>query len=395
MLRNRVPRFRDCRRPKASVRSGFTLIELLVVIAIIAILVSLLLPAVQQAREAARRSQCQNNLKQLGLAMHNYNSTYKVFPSGCNGTTLDGIGGSNEGFVSYLMPLTPYMDQTALWNQIKNPLDSDNDGTINYQAFGPWPEPNGGNGYPPFQYQLASLLCPSDSRQPGGCGDTNYAACYGDNGTAMLQRNPTEAARRSRGIFAGNWGRFDPNNHAADDHIHYSFTDARDGTVNTIMIGEIGRTDRYKFVGGIAQTSLPESNGGYEDPRANCLENTGVIDPANPGFYRRDIAVDDDRGKAWAVAFADVTGFHTILPPNGPSCSNGGFYDRRGRGIFSAGSYHSGGVQVCMVDGSVKFISETIDTGNLNATNPIAAASPYGTWGALGTRDAGEVVGEF
>ncbi|MFH5806800.1 type II secretion system protein, partial [Alienimonas sp. DA493] len=122
-------------------RRGFTLIELLVVIAIIAILVSLLLPAVQQAREAARRSQCQNNLKQLGLALHNYHSTYKVFPAASAGTqTVDpdrsGIyGEDNRSRISGFIPLLPYLDQTAMWNQISGPFDRDGDASTTDDVF--------------------------------------------------------------------------------------------------------------------------------------------------------------------------------------------------------------------------------------------------------------------
>ena len=110
----RRPPGRSARR--SGLRSGFTLIELLVVIAIIAILVSLLLPAVQQAREAARRSQCQNNLKQLGLAMHNYHSTYNAFPAGKGGAARQtDPNNQDDMYVSFLVPLLPYMDQQPLF----------------------------------------------------------------------------------------------------------------------------------------------------------------------------------------------------------------------------------------------------------------------------------------
>ena len=100
-------------------------------------------------------------------------------------------------------------------------------------------------------------------------------------------------------------------------------------------------------------------------------------------------------GSDYPCAGAGGTGFNTILPPNGPSCNSEdrtwkGF--QRGNGIYSAGSYHPGIVQVCMVDGSVQVVNDTIDTGNLNAPTPTSGQSPYGIWGALGTRAAGEVV---
>src|SRR5262245_31606503 len=98
-------------------RFGFTLIELLVVIAIIAVLVAMLLPAVQQGREAARRSQCKNNLKQLGLALHNYHEVYTVFPFECGGTGWTGDGTGSWGRLSGTVLLLPFMDQAPLWNQ--------------------------------------------------------------------------------------------------------------------------------------------------------------------------------------------------------------------------------------------------------------------------------------
>ncbi|QDT14757.1 DUF1559 family PulG-like putative transporter [Alienimonas californiensis] len=373
-----------------SLRSGFTLIELLVVIAIIAILVSLLLPAVQQAREAARRSQCQNNLKQLGLAMHNYHSTYKVFPAGKGGTQVT-VGSdistqSNQGWAGYLIPLLPYMDQTALWNQISRPLDTNGDGTPDYAAGGPKVD---NDSYPPWKNQIATLLCPTDGAQPTGVADTNYAANWGDNGAG----NNTNNLSQSRGMFAGAA--------SANPRLHMGLRDARDGTVNTILIGEIGRDNGSKaFQGGyVVPSSLTATNGSFADPVANCVDV--VSDPNNPGTYLDTVTYSTSRGSIWTAGGAGATGFNTILPPNSPSCQGepdgtdtwrGFVY---GRGIFSAGSYHTGGAQFVMCDGSVTFISETIDAGNQSAATPTKGKSPYGTWGALGSRNGGEVTGEF
>ncbi|WP_207622159.1 DUF1559 domain-containing protein [Alienimonas californiensis] len=376
-------------------RSGFTLIELLVVIAIIAILVSLLLPAVQQAREAARRSQCQNNLKQLGLAMHNYHSTYKVFPSASGGTTKGSQ--HNDGRLSFLVPLTPYMDQTALWNQISKPLDQDGDGTIDYPAMGPR---TADSNYRPWTMQIATLLCPTDGTDPVSNADTNYGLNFGDNGLHP-DGNATAARIRSRGMGIANFG-------SSSQNICLGMKDARDGTVNTLLLGETARTDDpTSFLGAVnTNTPLvwpgPETSSTYaafNTPYSVCINSPDVIDPANPGRYKT--AGEATRGKAWADSNAEYSGgFHTISPPNGPSCVRSGAVNdgnRTGKGILAPTSYHTGGVQFCMVDGSVLFLSETIDTGALkdDADNVTSGKSPYGTWGALGSRSGNEVAGDF
>ncbi|NNJ27799.1 DUF1559 domain-containing protein [Alienimonas chondri] len=380
-------------------RSGFTLIELLVVIAIIAILVSLLLPAVQQAREAARRSQCQNNLKQLGLAMHNYHSTYKVFPTGKGGShnsytppsgPTDRHTGGNERWLSFLPPLLPFLDQGSLATQLKNPFVRQSDG----KTFPPggsfpdsWEEPR-------WKTQIASLLCPTDTREPTGVAETNYAANWGDNGAG----NHSDNLSRARGMFAGR--------HWDNNYVHFSIADARDGTVNTILIGEIGRdngTEAFQsgYINGVSALAPLNGDAGnpdaYPDPKANCLDLAG--DTANPGTYdTSSYGFGNRRGSDYPAGGAGGTGFNTILPPNGPSCNAmSATWEAfvTGRGIWSAGSYHPGIVQVVLCDGSVKSISETIDTGNLSANNPVKGRSPYGVWGALGSRAGGETVTDF
>ncbi|MEM9701011.1 MAG: DUF1559 domain-containing protein [Planctomycetota bacterium] len=375
-----TPRGSACRSRS---RAGFTLIELLVVIAIIAILVSLLLPAVQQAREAARRSSCQNNLKQLGLALHNYHSTYKQFPlwkGGTNnaGTRPVGTGGAtgNQNNLSPLIPLLPYLDQTALWNRISRPLQV---------SGGTWPAMGGrvwDSSYTPWRTQVATLRCPSDTAEaPTSIAATNYACNLGDNGRAV---NSSGAAAR------GMWV----------NRQTLSMGDFRDGTINTILMGEIGVHDatrvlqrNYKW----GVTGMNLDGGGPADINTACVTSPTVVDPTQPTFYTGGNVMGSSsenrgRGARWTGAYAVTTGFMTIVPPNGPSCSTGA--DNIGGlgspGVFTAGSFHPGGAQFVFGDGSVRFINETIDNGNLDAAHVTSGRSNYGTWGALGTRAGGE-----
>ncbi|NNJ25272.1 DUF1559 domain-containing protein [Alienimonas chondri] len=391
-------------------RSGFTLIELLVVIAIIAILVSLLLPAVQQAREAARRAQCQNNLKQLGLAMHNYHSTWKTFPAATGGIAAPGGGFSGPrgtvGDWSMFPMLAPQLDETAYWGQISQPLTTYNtDGSVNneFVPFGMWPNVNTSNGYPPFAYQFKTLICPSDGTEAEGSANTNYGVNWGDNGQVITyDRNYVSKNKRScRGMAAGQIG-------FASDGLaratHFGITSIKDGTTNTILFGEIGRGDDNSFQAAVAQVdSLAVFDSGtakgYENPKRDCLDIATAT--TTPGIYQTASgvsAVHNERGRNYAMGYPSLTGFMTILPPNGPSCATGNWggarYGYSGGGIYTAGSYHSGGVQVTLADGSVKFISETVDAGDPSLPNATSGPSNYGTWGALGTRSGGEVVND-
>ena len=348
---------------------GFTLIELLVVIAIIAILIALLLPAVQQAREAARRTQCKNNLKQLGLALHNYHDVYNKFTFGQGGTGWNGTDTGNWNRLSGLVCLLPMLEESNLYNQIQS------GGVINgtnYPSMGP--EPWRVN-FQPWRTQIKALVCPSDgqvdqtwadNRSPAG--STNYGFSWGD--CVVRAHNSTNP----RGMFGRN--------------RCFGISDATDGSSNTILMGElVRRQGGFSKLGGTAD-NIAGLNG---DPSI-CI---GTLDPANRNFFQTSMNIRGWSGDRWCDSNTSMTGITTVLPPNSPRCSQTGWDGSWG--VYSTQSRHIGGAQVLLGDGSVRFISENIDSGNSAAPDPggPGTASPYGVWGALGSRNSNEVIGEF
>lgn len=344
-------------------RYAFTLVELLVVIAIIGILIALLLPAVQAAREAARRSQCSNNLKQLALAIHNYHDTYKVFPA------LGSRWSVNQGiYYSWLMSLLPYVEQQPMYDGICAQA------TTGGGLPAPWDTGNNAflNQY--WKRDIPAYRCPSEPERPRDAGEspsiTNYKGCVGDDYHQNHFR-PDESSRQNRGVFQiERWG---------------SMAIIRDGTSNTVLLGEmIAGGNRDDVLGGVAL------NMQAWNPAA-CLAR---IDPANPKKITaptreefRPVGGRAFDGRPYFVGFA------TMIGPNGPSCHWGGGDGNEHMG--TASSYHPGGAQVAMSDGSTHFISETIDVGNQfidDIDNPGVRPSPYGVWGALGSREGGEAV---
>ncbi len=284
-----------------SKRYAFTLVELLVVIAIIGILVSILLPAVQQARAAARRMQCTNNLKQIGIALHNYHSAHNIFPFGQGGT------GNQYSALSLLLP---FLEQTAIYDQIdfKRPVnDPVNDA--------------------PRLIEIPGFRCPSDrsgNPQPQAGGAVNY---YGNKGSSIfwqdVNQNGMFFSRRSIG-----------------------FHDITDGTSHTAAFSERVVTD---------------GNNGLSSPKSDVF--LGVGDPTNEDeavdmCYAVDVTnlafqFPIFMGAPW------MHGQHNYMHVDGPNRRSCGFYPTKA--TMPPSSLHASGVNVVFADGSVSFIAETID----------------------------------
>jgi prepilin-type N-terminal cleavage/methylation domain-containing protein/prepilin-type processing-associated H-X9-DG protein len=366
-------------------RTGFTLVELLVVIAIIGVMVGLLLPAVQAAREAARRMSCGNNFKQIGLGMHNYHAAYDQLPmqAGGSGPGTDPVG-SNFRLLSWAVPILPFIEQQSLWEQVSNPgfLDDGTPTPAMGPVYGMYP-------YEPWRTTISTYRCPSDpfSSTNGPAGMINYGVCHGDSilgnalgGTDFLSAELIDIDQQNacRGAFV--------------PRRSTSFRDILDGTSNTIAAGE------HVLGGG----EIGEINStvwlGHLDILTNPTACDTLIDPQRPQFWLTTTSLVDElsRGRHWAAGFPIFTGFTTIRPPNKENCTADELAVESSDGIFTAGSRHQGGCHVLMADGAVKFITDSIEAGNQNAVAPpialIGIASPYGLWGSLGTRGSKEVI---
>lgn len=360
-------------------KPGFTLVELLVVIAIIGILVALLLPAVQAAREAARRMSCGNNLKQLGLALHNYHDTFKKFPyrqGGTAGTT--GADGSNENRGSGFTMMLPFIEQGPLYDQIAT---TQTFGAITYPPFGD--NARDASAYPLWRVDIPTMLCPSSPRDKmptaTGQGLNHYGFSGGDSATYITSRAPSSAANartQVRGLFGYQTNR--------------TMADITDGTSNTVALGEIAtaRGGSGRHFRGV--TARGQGMGVIDSPNT-CLLLVGPT-----GEYVAAVTtVSPSRGQRWAGGPVPYTCINTILPPNSPSCTFEA--DFQSIGQYPVTSYHPGGAQIALADGAVRFIANTINTGNLSVTDvkSVTGASPYGVWGALGSMAGGEAIGDY
>ncbi|TWU11598.1 Type II secretion system protein G precursor [Symmachiella macrocystis] len=329
-------------------RNGFTLIELLVVIAIIAILISLLLPAVQQAREAARRTQCRNNLKQIGLALHNYLDVNRAFPPAFS------LGSGPGGQWSLHARILPYVDGVNLYQTA--------DLEQSYTA-----------GQPPANVRVATYLCPSDiNDKPRG--SDYYPTSYGYNGgtyTVFTHSSDTEVIGPDTYILGGQLsdGSFGPNSNT-------KIRDFTDGTTNTLCFAEV-------------KAFTPYIRDGLDGPATAPTDLSALT----AGSFKADTGHTE-----WVDGRVHQTGFTTVFTPNAitpitdgtDSAESGDFTScREGktpcvgepvRAAVTARSYHTGMVFTLLMDGSVRSVSENISLF---------------TWRDLSTRAGGEIVGEF
>jgi prepilin-type N-terminal cleavage/methylation domain-containing protein/prepilin-type processing-associated H-X9-DG protein len=350
-------------------RSGFTLVELLVVIAIIGILIALLLPAVQAAREAARRSQCTNNLKQLGLAHHNYVDTYKTLVyrkggTGCtSGAARDGNCNRRSGFISLL----PFLEQTPMYERI-----------FAGDATTPPQGPAGWSGWGPWDVSPGVLLCPSDSAAPAYGGTTtrvnNYAFSVGD------QVDSIRDDQTVRGLFG--YARC------------YTFAEVLDGLSNTIAMSE--RLKANYGITAVGPGQIPHTYGTADGIGGLRAAPNVCFAQSDGRYFISGASVKGRFGSLWMDGQPERVGFNTVLPPNAPACTEDANVNADSvHTVLPPASNHPGGVNGLMADGSVRFISETIDTGNLAAQQPDNGASIYGVWGRLGSKAGGEAVSNF
>jgi len=338
--------------------AAFTLVELLVVIAIIGILVGLLLPAVQAAREAARRMQCQNHLRQLGLAAHNHESALRVLPPAFRGKS---IGGAPPYFDLWgtLANLTPYLEQTAVYNSIDLNLTM-------YQLTSPF----GIQAPDAVRTRVPIFLCPSDTGESvcrdsyaivGEFAPTNYSFCLG-SGTSRGRTGWLGSPYDADGVFYA--------------QSKVKITDIKDGTSNTVGASEriLGSGEERTVLGSRAELK-PQTmyvNPGAETNDANCGSSLRI------NFSQR-------RMYTWVAGEPRCTSYnHYYLPndPINPDCvanftGSDPLTRSTGHGLSTARSRHTGGVNAWYCDGSVRFISNSIQLQ---------------IWRAIATRTGGEVA---
>ena len=312
-----------------AIRRGLTIVEVLVVIGIIALLAAILLPAVQGSREAARKTHCRSNMKQMGLALHGYETTHGVFPAAA---------------INALSPhvfLLPHLERNDLYSQIEFEI--------------PWTEPR------PWvegikMIEVPVFLCPSDSAvkaEPAG-GGNNYAANWGT-------RQVDDAKRKGNGLFRV----VQPSLDDSPACRCLRTSDVTDGLSQTAAMAEVlryseGSHQRKRVV--YFELSRWYGQDETDEFIAECLSVPPSRRPNDWGFTR-----------LWTMPGLGVTSYNHVASPNSGNCLNMGSVLS---GMYTPASEHAGGINLLLADGTVRFVSENIDRT---------------LWRALGTTSGGEV----
>ena len=353
MLISLSSRSRNSGEGRGRLGRGFSLIEVLVVISIITLLIGLLLPAVQAAREAARRAHCMNNLKQIGLGIHSYTNVNGNFPIGrllsydprytnpnapCSPWVIDR---------SFLVSILPYIEQTNLYNSINQNVAilAPENTTIFAAAIGIYACPSDpASGVPRTGYPLAPI---SSLNPPMLCVSTSYSGCAGSDVITALPEAasgclvPPARAAKANGCIT--------------DMFPVTPAWVADGLSSTILVAEKAATPLRRL--GTSDTSLG----------INYFEQAGW-------WFSGD----------WGSGL--IT---TYYPPNAYKTISAGSH---WAWQWSASSMHPGGVYILMGDGAVRFVKESVDSWPLDPVNANPIALSPGIWQGLGTRNGGEII---
>ncbi|MCA9138189.1 MAG: DUF1559 domain-containing protein [Planctomycetales bacterium] len=363
---------------RRTIDTASSAIVLLVCVLVTFSLIAMSLP---RSREVSSSDRCADNLRRLGIALHNYHSSYRTMPAGVGGT-MGGTGypsmlsrerDSNQGRLSGFAALLPFLDQQVAWSKLSA------GGPGNFPPMGPAPS------YDPSEYELWSVqfdafLCPSDPAEINDYGMRSYVMNYGDAVDAVGRLFDDSAEDRVLKSQVGR-GAFIP-------HTPVKFRDCPDGLSNTAMISET-------MIGVGTKNSGAMVVRGVEGLIASPGDALKTAISAQKPYRSGNTIWSIGKGTRWPEGSFMINAFTTVLAPNKPSAT---LHADPESGCISASSYHLDGVNVLMGNGAIRFVSDTIDVGDSNAPsvsplmNNIGAESPFGVWGALGTRAGKEII---